>query len=174
MSTATWKVKQQPEPTFDSTVISPERRFTIFLQIDRPRPTPFGLRWALLYRVQKSLKSFPCSSLGIPTPVSLTETYNYPILSGSSFSVSDNKVAYLCLTRGSFIQALTVILPSYVNFTAFDKRFMQTYWMRCLSPKINFLGNFMLISVFWLAAYISTTRTTSIIDCWISICTGFA
>ena len=86
--TDTWNVKQAPCPGLESTVISPERRLVIFLQIDSPKPTPLGLRWALLCKVQKSLKSLLCSSLGIPTPVSFTETYNIPNLSESSFFVS--------------------------------------------------------------------------------------
>jgi hypothetical protein len=66
-------VKVAPFCGVDSTEISPSKWLTIFLQIERPSPTPFGFKFALLARVPKSVNSELYSSLGIPTPVSEIE-----------------------------------------------------------------------------------------------------
>ena len=72
--TPTWKIKVVPTFSSEVTSMSPWRRLVIFLQVESPRPTPFGLRWALQGSVMKSRKRRPISYLGIPTPVSLTLT----------------------------------------------------------------------------------------------------
>jgi len=53
--------------------MSPFNKLQIFLQIDKPRPTPFGLRDALDLSVVNSLKSFFASTSEMPQPVSLTD-----------------------------------------------------------------------------------------------------
>lgn len=57
---------------------------------------------------------------------------------------------------------LTSMNPSWVNLTAFDNKFIHTYYRRYLSTKIVFLGMFIFICIFLLAAYISITLTTSV------------
>jgi hypothetical protein len=47
------------------------------LQIERPRPTPFGFKLALNLRVQKSVNIFGISDSGIPVPVSFTEMKSF-------------------------------------------------------------------------------------------------
>ena len=63
-------------------------------------------------------------------------------------------------------------MPSCVNLQAFDKRFMQTCWILYLSAIIVFCGTLMLIFMLLLAAYISTTLTTSLTICLMSHRTG--
>ena len=67
------KVNVVPKPILDSTEISPCRLLHIFLQMERPRPTPLGFKCALNLRVQKSEKIFGNSVSGIPVPESFTE-----------------------------------------------------------------------------------------------------
>lgn len=131
-SIETKKVKAAPYPTSDSTLMSPLRRFAIFLQMERPRPTPLGLRWALLFRVPNSWKRLHCSSFGIPTPVSFIEMNSALFLPSSRSScivlsdLSRFKVRVGLNYSGSPSHAVTVIVPSCVNLMELESKFIQT------------------------------------------------
>ena len=63
-----------PDPTFDSTVISPPSYWQIFLQIDNPTPFPRTEAYFFeeLSALQKGLNMFSTSSGDIPIPESAT------------------------------------------------------------------------------------------------------
>ena len=167
-SAVTLKVNVEPTPTFVSKTISPSSRLQIFLQIERPRPTPLGFRWALNLSVQNSENMRETSYSGMPVPVSFTETYSMPF--SKFFSSSSLRISFsVPITT----QAVTKIMPSWVNLQALERRFMQTCWIRYLSAIIVFWGTFIWIYMFLLAAYISITRTTSVTVCLMSHLTGF-
>lgn len=76
-SALTLNVNLVPTPILDTRVISPLRLLHIFLQIERPKPTPLGFKLALNLRVQKSVNIFGISDSGIPVPVSFTEMKSF-------------------------------------------------------------------------------------------------
>ena len=98
---------------FSTKNIDPPNASTIFLQVDRPRPTPEVLLFAVASIFPSTLNIYYLSSSLIPIPESRTINYNTGVLS------------FL-----NPISARRLINPWKVNFNEFPMRLINIYLTR--------------------------------------------
>ena len=94
-------MNEVPLPHSDSQIISPPSCWIIFWQICNPNPIPFVFNSYVAFKNPKSLNNLFWSSCLMPTPLSWTVTWRYPLA-----------LPYLILTLTGYLDLIT-----YCNFS---------------------------------------------------------
>jgi hypothetical protein len=80
------KVKTDPTPSVDVTLIQPLNYSTSYLQMVNPKPIPFWFCCEVLLRFPNKLKRFGISDSLIPIPVSIIENSRSPFFEVINFA----------------------------------------------------------------------------------------